>query len=211
MKICIFGASGMVGSRVVQEALSRGHSVTAVLRDPSKVTLEHPDLKVVQGNVMSESDVSRIAKGHDCVVSAIRSEDKPGGSDVTLAAQALVKGLKEAGISRLIVVGGAGMLNDGNGALVCDAPGFPEKVRRGSLKHFDALKEYRASELDWSVLSPAYSLAPGERTGTFRLGVDQIIRNAEGESRISAEDYAIAMVDEIERSQYVRQNFTLAY
>lgn len=209
MKIAVFGGSGMIGQRIVKEALSRGHEVTVVVRRPENVGIAHPMLKVEKGDAMNRGDIARLAAGKDCIISALKSE--PGGTDVAEVASSFAAVLPAMGVKRLMVVVGAGMLEAAPGRRHFDDPGFKPHVRAGSVRHLEALNRLLASDLDFGAFSPAKSIAPGERTGKFQMGVEKLLRDAEGESFISAEDYALAMLDEVERPRYVRRNFTIAY
>ncbi len=211
MKIALFGVNGMIGQSIAQEALSRGHEVTAIVRDPSRLSLTHPHLTAVAGDVLDPASVARTVSGHDVVVSAIG----PGASQqpqvVVDAARSLLAGLPHTGVQRLIVVGGAGSLEVAPGVQLVDAPDFPEGWRPVALAHRDALQVYHSSNLDWTYISPAAFIAPGERTGGYRTGTDQLVTDENGESRISTEDYAVALVNEIENPQFIRRRFTVAY
>ena len=207
MKVVLYGASGMVGSRVLDELLRRGHQVTAVVRNPAKITAA--GVRVLKGDVTEADSVAETAAGAEAAISAYAP---PKGEEPTLSAVAwaLVEGLKAAGIKRLIMVGGAGSLKVG-GVPLLDAPGFPEAYRDIAEAHRDLLPILKESDLDWSYFSPAAFIQPGERTGKFRLGGTDLVADEKGESRISAEDYAIALVDELENPQHIRQQFTIAY
>jgi uncharacterized protein len=208
MKVVLYGASGMIGSRILQELLSRGHQVTAVVRNPAKITA--PGVRVLKGDVTDAASVAQTAKGADAAISAYAP---PKGEEPTISAAllALLDGLDEAGVRRLIVVGGAGSLEAAPGVALVDAPGFPDAYRDIAMAHRDLLPILRESDLDWTYLSPAGFIQPGERTGKFRLGATTLVVDEKGESRISAEDYAVALVDELENPQHVRKQFTLAY
>ncbi|MFF9431183.1 NAD(P)-dependent oxidoreductase [Streptomyces sp. NPDC014746] len=212
-KIALFGASGTIGSRVRREALDRGHQVTAVVRDPRKITEEHPALTVVTGDVLDAASVAAVAEGHDVVVSAVGGGDGPGHqATIKPAAEALVEGLRSLGTDapRLIAVGGAGSLRTPDGAQVWDADGLPEFVLQIMHAHGDALDFYRTvGDVRWTCLSPAAQIEPGERTGRYRTAVDDLIVGADGQSRIAAEDYAVALVDEIEDPRHVGERFTV--
>jgi putative NADH-flavin reductase len=210
MKIALFG-TGMIGSRIAREALARGHQVTAVVRTPGKLGIQHDKLKEGAGDARDAASIAAAVKGHDAVISAI-GVGTGEQSGLLQATEALLKGLKQAGIRRLLVVGGAGSLEVKPGLQLVDTPTFPQAYKAPALAHREALAIYRKEkELDWSYLSPAAFISPGERTGKFRLGGDALITDAKGESRISAEDYAVALVDELEKPQHIRQRFTLAY
>lgn len=210
MKIVMFGSTGMIGSRILNEALSRGHMLTAIIREPSHFSLEHEKLTVVAGNAFDSASVSDLAQEHDAVLSAIG----PGGSSAEViikAAHALIGGLSRASSRRLVVVGGAGVLEIAPGVQLADAPQLVEAYRPLAFAHREAYNLYKASNLDWTFVCPAAEIAPGERTGKFRVGVDQLLTNTQGESRISAEDYAIAFMNEVEQPKYIHHRMTVAY
>jgi putative NADH-flavin reductase len=213
MNIAVFGAGGQIGRVIVEEALNRGHTVTAVVRDPSKFALSHDRLRVTQGDALDTDSVAAVSAGHDAVVSAIGYSHVLNNIDILpQAAHSLIAGLKQAGVRRLLVVGGAGSLFVAPGVRLFDTPEFPEAWRAGAKKHGEALEIYRAErELGWTFFSPAGMIQPGARTGVFRLGGDNLLTDAEGRSNISTEDYAVAVVDELERPAHIRQRFTIAY
>lgn len=208
MKVVLYGASGMIGSRILQELVGRGHQVNAVVRNPEKVVLA--GVRVVKGDVTDPASVAAAAKGAEAAISAYA----PPHSEVAtllIAIRSLLAGLATAGVKRLLVVGGAGSLEVAPGVLLVDAPGFPEEYRAIALAHRDVLPVLKESDLDWSYFSPAAFIQPGERTGKFRLGGTQLVTDEKGESRISAEDYAVALVDELESPKHLQQQFTVAY
>jgi putative NADH-flavin reductase len=208
MKVVLFGASGMIGSRILQELVDRGHDVTAVVRNPEKIT--EAGVRVLEGDVTVESTVASTIKGADAVISAYAP---PQGHEEALveATQSLVAGMNQAGVKRLIFVGGAGSLEIQPGVQLVDTPNFPEAFKAIALAHCDVLPVLKKSSIDWSYLSPAAFIQPGRRTGNFRIGGTRLVTDDKGESRISAEDYAIALVDELENPTHVRQQFTVAY
>jgi uncharacterized protein len=208
MNVVLYGASGMIGRRILEELLRRGHQVTAVVRDPGKVTA--PGVRVLEGDVTESASVAQTARGAHAAISAYAP---PKGDEPIFSAaiHALLEGLSEAGVRRLIVVGGAGALEVAPGVALVDAPGFPEAYRDIAMAHRDALPILKSSDLDWTYLSPAGMIEPGERTGKFRLGTTSLVTDEQGESRISAEDYAVALVDELENPRHIRRQFTLAY
>ena len=208
MKVVLFGASGMIGSRVLEELLRRGHDVTAVVRNPEKIAVK--GVKVVKGDVTDEASVAKAVQGADAVISAYAPPQKQE-SMLLNATRALIAGVAKAGVRRLIVVGGAGSLEIAPGVQLVDIPEFPEEWKAIALAHRDVLPILKQSNLAWTYLSPAGLIQPGERTGKFRLGGTQLLKDEKGESRISAEDYAIALVDELEKPQHVGQQFTVAY
>ncbi len=214
MKIVLVAAAGNIGSRILREALSRGHSVTALVRHPSKLTLQDKSLSVQKGDIFDQESVATIARGHDVIVSSYG----PGQSDpgdpalYSTAAHSLIGAAKKAGVKRLLVVGGAGSLYVGPGKQLVDTPEFPKDWKPGASGLRDALEVFKKEkELAWTFFSPAIMILPGTRTGTFRLGKDEPVYDANGESRVSIEDFAVAMIDEIEKPQFVRQRFTIGY
>lgn len=211
MKIALLGASGTIGQRILNEALTRGHYVTAVARDPSRVGADRPNLAAVTGDALNPSSIEKAVKGHDVVISAVgpRSGDDP--QMVPLAARALVQGVSRSGVRRLLIVGGAGSLEVAPGLQLVDTPQFPEAWKGIALAHRDALAVFRNADLDWTYFSPAIFIQPGERSGRYRLGGEQVLNDEKGESRISAEDYAVAMLDEVEQPKLARRRVTVAY
>jgi putative NADH-flavin reductase len=213
MKIALIGATGFVGAAILQEALNRGHEVTAIVRNPEKLQV-HPKLHPQKGNVYLEDDVARLVAGHNAVISAFN----PGWSNPDIydeqvnGTRAIINGVKKAGIKRLLFVGGAGSLEVRPGVQSVDLPGFPAEYKQGALATREALALLRQeSGLEWSFLSPSADVFPGQRTGTFRLGTDQLLKDAKGQSRISVQDYAMAMIDEVEKPNHIQQRFTVGY
>lgn len=213
MKIVLIGATGFVGSAILKEALQRGHEVKAVARDPEKLPT-HAALHVHQGDVYDVDQIARLVRGHDAVISAFN----PGWNNPDIynlqlkGTRAIIDGVKKAGVKRLLFVGGSGSLEVKPGVQGVDLPGFPVQYKQGALATRDALNMLRhETTLDWSVLSPSADLFPGERTGRFRLGTDQLLRDADGESRISLGDFAMAMINEVEKPENIRRRFTVAY
>lgn len=201
-KIALLGASGQAGSRILNELSQRGHHVTAIARHPEKIA-SLPNVTIKQGDAQDKQALIALLKGHDVVVSAIRFAN----TDPHL----LIEAVKAAGVKRYLVVGGAGSLKIASGERLIDHADFPDAYRPEATKgaEFLAILENEKT-LDWTFLSPSAEFVPGERTGIFRLGTDQLLSNEAG-SRISFEDYAIALVDEIEKPQHARQRFTVGY
>lgn len=203
MKVALIGISGRVGSRLATELLARGHSVTGIARNAGKVR-PGPALTVKQGDATQPSILAPLIAGHDAVISAARFQ--------TSDANALMTAVKKAGVKRLLVVGGAGSLKVAPGKALVETPDFPEAYKaeaRAGAKFLDALRKEK--DLDWTFLSPSAEFAPGARTGKFRLGGDQLLIDSKGRSRISMEDFAIALVDELEHPKHSRQRFTVGY
>lgn len=211
LKIALFGATGTIGSRIAAEAARRGHEVTALARNPARVPADVANLKAAQADLLDAASVGAAVRGHDIVASAYAP---PQGDEAALATatRALVEGVRAAGVKRLVVVGGAGSLEVAPGKQLVDTEGFPVAYKPVALAHRDAFDYYRGvADLDWTFFAPAALIAPGERTGQFRTGTGALLADAEGNSRISAEDYAIAFVDELEQGRFVRQIATVAY
>lgn len=212
-RIAIFGATGTIGQRILREAVARGHTVTAVVRDPAK--LDADGCAVVTGDVLDPDAVARAATGQDVLVSAVGG--RGGESNRALiepAAESLVDALRRLGpdAPRLIAVGGAGSLRTGSGGRVWDAPGLPDAVLDVMHAHGDALDFLRTvRDVRWTNISPAAEITPGERTGRYRSALDDLVVGPDGGSRISTEDYAVAVLDEIERPQHIGERFTVGY
>jgi len=211
----MFGAGGRAGRRAVAEAVFRGHEVTAVVRDPAK----HADLggdgvTVVAGDVTDAARVAEVAAGHDAAISAVYRPDVPSEELYVGAARALLDGLAEAGVGRLVVVGIGTILRTEAGepgVLVHDSPGFPEDGRTFSLGHLAELEVLRrtGTDVDWVMVAPPPIVldADADRTGHYRSGVDVVLPSAEGEAgggSFSYADLAVALVDQIERPQHHR-------
>ena len=214
MKIAIIGASGNIGSRITHEALSRGHEVTAIVRDPSKLTLENESLVVTKGDALDAEDLAAKIEGQDAVVVSYSSGWGPGAdyTNHNKVAESVIEAAKRAGVKRLLNVGGAGSLYVAPDVQAVDTPDFPADWKEGASAQRDSLKIYQQEkELDWTFFSPAFMIGPGERTGKFRLGTENPVVNEKGESNISYEDYAVAVLDELEKPQFIRKRFTIGY
>ncbi|WP_432092711.1 NAD(P)-dependent oxidoreductase [Streptomyces sp. bgisy100] len=213
--IVVFGANGTIGSAIVREALDRGHRVTAVVRDPARVTERRTNLTVTLGDVLDAQSVAAAAKDQDAVVSAVGGGDGPGHlATMKPAATSLVEGLRAVGgaAPRLISVGGAGSLRTPDGKQLWDTPGIPAFLLQIMHAHGDALAYYRTvTDIDWTNISPAAKIAPGERTGSYRTALDDLVTDDNGDSAISVEDYAVAVLDEIENGSHRRQRFAVGY
>jgi uncharacterized protein len=197
VRIVVFGPTGMVGSRIVGELERRGHVVIGASRAGG-------------ADVTDPGAVAAAARGGDAVVSAVSAR----GVDYTLAdvARSLVEGVRRAGVRRLVIVGGAGSLEVAPGVRLVDTPDFPEDWKPEALQHADALEVYRGvDDLDWTFVSPAAFIHPGERTGRYRLGGDRLLVDENGNSEISAEDYAIAIADLLEQDGHKRERVSAAW
>lgn len=203
MKIALIGVSGRVGSRLLAELLRRGHSVTGIARDIAAVPVQ-PRLQMKVGDATNASALAPVLAGHDAVISATRF--------VTSDPKTLVAAVTQAGVKRLLVVGGAGSLEVAPGQALVDTLDFPAAYKAEAVAGQKFLAALRAEQhLDWTFLSPSIEFAPGTRTGTFRLGGDEVLFDAHARSWISMEDFAIAFVDELEQPRHSRQRFTVGY
>ena len=216
MKIVLFGATGNVGRRVAAEALSRGHEVVGVVRDPATGAASDARIRLVKGDATNADSVAELVRGADAVVSAISPRTNARGlaaPSLVQNARAIIAGLGRTGVKRVLFVGGAGSLEVAPGRQLVDQPGFPEAYKAEALEGREALEVWRAEGggLDWSFLSPAAEIAPGERTGRYRTTGDQLLLDAAGRSFITFEDYAVAVLDELERPRHIRRRFGVAY
>jgi putative NADH-flavin reductase len=202
MKVALIGASGNVGSRILAELTRRGHAVTAIVRNPGKVAAG-ANVAAKKGDVYDRAGLADLLKGHDAVISAVHFT----ASDPKI----LIDAVRDSGVKRYLVVGGAGSLEVAPGKKLFETPNFPEaykaEARAGGVFLDMLLPE---KEIDWTFLSPSAVIAPGERTGKFRLGTDQLLSSEKG-STISFEDYAVALVDELEKPAHSRRRFTVGY
>lgn len=207
MKIAIIGATGFVGAGILAEALARGHAVTAVGLDPSKLP-SHAHLTFVEADALDTAALAAAVATHEVIVSAFN----PGRDETGLGRRSIIEAAKRSGVGRLVAVGGAGTLEIAPGRRLVDQPDFPAEWKAGSLKTADFLQDLRGeTALDWTFVCPAAMLAPGDRTGEYRVGGDQLITDAEGQSRISVPDYAVALLDEVEAHRHPRQRISVAY
>lgn len=211
-KIAIIGASGYVGTALLNEAVKRGHQISALVRHPEKIA-QNDHVKAVKADVLDTDSLADLLKGHDLVISAYN----PGWKEADIrnihinGSRSITEAVKKAGIKRLIAVGGAGSLEI-NGAQLVDSPEFPAEYKEGALGARQALNELKTEdELEWSFVSPAILLVPGEATGHFRLGKDSPVFDDKGESKITVGDLAVAILDEAEQGKHIRQRFTAAY
>jgi len=213
MKVALLGATGFVGSALLKEALGRGHIVTAIVRHPEKLE-KLEGLTAKAGDVYDTDSLAKLIQGNDAIISAFN----PGWKNPKLyddqvrGTASIIPATKKAGIKRVLWVGGAGGLEVKPGVRVIDSPDLPNWVKPGSLATINALDQLRKEpELEWSHLSPSAELTPGQRTGNVRLGSDQLLVDATGKSEISVQDYAVAMINELERPAHVRRRFTVGY
>jgi putative NADH-flavin reductase len=213
MNLALIGANGKIGSRILQEALNRGHSVTGISRNPDYI-INNKKLTWVKADVLDPDALATAIKGHDTVISAFGIDwHKPDTyhlfSDV---ARSLIDAAKKVGVKRIINVGGAGSLEVAPGLQLVDTPSFPETWRKGADEQRKSLEIFRIEkDLDWTFFSPAIIIEPGPRTGKFRIGKDNPVFDEKGNSTISYDDYALALIDELENPHYIKQRFTIGY
>ena len=216
MKVALIGATGFVGSSILKEALSRGHEVTAIARHPEKIKTQN-NLTIVKGDVMDTDKLSETLKGNDVVVSAYN----PGWTNPDIyneflkGSQSIQKAVKKSGVKRYIVNGGAGSLFLAPNVQLIDTPEFPDEFKPGAGAARDYLNILKnENQLEWTFVSPAIEMNPGtphERKGTYRTGLDNPVFDSNNKSRISVEDLAVAVIDEVEDSKHIRVRFTVGY
>ena len=216
MKIALIGGTGFVGTPLRAELLGRGHDVTVLVRQPAKVPAA-PRRAAVETDAAEPAKVAQAVAGHDAVVSAFNPGwDAPDLYERFLAgSRAIVAGVKQSGVKRLLVVGGAGSLHVAPGVQLVDTPEFashvPPNVLPGAKAARDALTELRSEHaLEWTFLSPPAMLAPGERSGRYRVGGEDLLMAGDRPAGISVADLAVAIADEIEKPKHVRRRFTVA-
>ncbi len=213
--VVLIGASGFVGTAILNELLNRGHKVTAIVRDAKKMTVSNPNLTIVEADVTDTDALKEAGKGKDAVISAYNPGWKnPHIYEDTLKNYPLiVASAKQAGVKRLLIVGGAGTLFYAPGKMVMDADDVPAQLLPGikSLGEFYLNTLRKEKDIDWIFLSPAANMTPGQRTAKFRIGKDDLVVDANGDSNISVEDFAVAMVDELEQEKHHKERFTIGY
>jgi putative NADH-flavin reductase len=203
MRIALVGATGHVGIRLVSELTRRGHQVTGIARHPETLQAQAA-VSPVSGDVQNEKSLATVLSGHDVVIHSVKF--------LSTNASKIIAATKAAKVPRLLVVGGAGSLEVSPGLTLVNTPHFPAEYKPEALAGAEFLSVLRReNELDWTFLSPSALFAPGERTGKFRLGKDELLVAADGQSHISTEDFAIALVDELEQPKHSRERFTVGY
>ena len=213
--VVLIGASGFVGNAILNELLSRGHKVTAVVRNPEKINVSNSNLEIVKADVADTNAMVGICKGKEAIISAYN----PGWTNPDIYEETLrnypliLEAAKRSGAKRLLCVGGAGTLFCAPGLRVVDSGAIPDAMMGGvkSLGEFYLNTLMNENDIDWIFFSPAGTLEPGKRTGKFRLGKDDLIIDENGISHISVEDYAVAMVDELENPKHHCERFTIGY
>lgn len=214
-KIVLIGASGFVGSAILKEALNRDFEVTAVVRHPEKITIKSENLRVKKADVSSLDEVAEVCKGADAVVSAFNPGwNNPNIYDETIEVYlTIIDGVKRADVHRFLMVGGTGSLFISPGLRLMDSGDVPESLLPGvkALGDFYLNFLMKEKEVDWVFFAPAADMRPGVRSGRYRLGKDEMIVDAVGNSHISVEDYAAAMIDEVEHPEHHQEIFTIGY
>ncbi|MGZ5194783.1 MAG: NAD(P)-dependent oxidoreductase [Ramlibacter sp.] len=212
MHIALIGASGFIGSALREEALARGHRVTALVSRPERIE-PAANLATVKADVNDMYALAAQLEGHDAVLSAFSGHAQAAVEDYYLGGvRSIIDATRSSGVKRLLLVGGAGSLEVAPSVQLLDTPAFPAAYKgtaEGARKALALLRE--ESGLEWTMLSPSALIAPGERTGKFRLGGDSLLKTEGGESRISVEDYAVAFIDELEKPAHGRRRFTVGY
>lgn len=214
-KVVIIGASGFVGSALLKEALNRELEVTAVVRHPEKIKIENENLRVKKADVSSLEEVAEVCEGADAVISAFN----PGWNNPNIYKETIevyltiIDGVKKADVHRFLMVGGAGSLFIAPGVRLMDSGEVPENLLPGVKALGDFYLDFlrKEKEVDWVFFSPAADMRPGVRSGRYRLGKDDMIVDAVGNSHISVEDYAAAMIDELEYPKHHQERFTIGY
>ncbi|ENC6731913.1 NAD(P)-dependent oxidoreductase [Vibrio navarrensis] len=211
MKVAVLGASGWIGSQIVEEAVTRGHQVIALVRNPSAI--ERQDVEVRQLDVLAEQDFAQALQGVDTVIASIGGRAAGNHDVVERSAAKLLEQLPNAGVKRLLWVGGAGSLEVAPGVQLVTVPDFPAEYKDEALAQSQALQVFRNSDspLNWTFVSPAAEIFPGEKVGQFRVGGDQLLTDAQGHSKISVADFASAMLDELETAKHAKQRISVAY
>jgi len=214
MKILLIGATGNIGQRILKEALSREYEVTAAQRHPEKLRIQHAHLTIVRADLLNETELPSLLKGYELIVSAISAGGESTPEQFKKANDNLIATLQGKTDQRLIIVGGAGNTEVAPGIRVVHSPimdSLPEEWKPDIFAHAYVLDQYKASEVNWTYFSPARDIEPGERTGKYRLGTGNMIIDDNGSSKISMEDYAAALVDEIENKRFVKQQMSIGY
>ncbi|EMA27178.1 NAD(P)-dependent oxidoreductase [Haloarcula japonica] len=212
MDVLLLGASGRIGQRTAAELLERGHSVTGVSRSGTVEGIDSDEFVAVAGDATDPGDIAKLATGHDAVVSALGPSDDESAEVLTEMISAVVDGLRHSGVDRLVWTGGAGGLRVGPETLLIETEDFPaewEPVARAAIEAYDILSE--ADDLAWTYVAPAALIEPGERTGQYRTAERELVADEEGDSYISMEDFAIALVDELEAENAVHTYLGTGY
>jgi putative NADH-flavin reductase len=217
MKIALIGATGFVGMAILNEAIERGHQVTAIVRHPNKLKDENDNLIKVKADIFEIDRLAEVLKGHNIVISAYNSgwSNPDIYNEYLKGSESIQKAVKRSGVKRFIVVGGAGSLFIAPNLQLVDSPEFPNEWKSGALAardYLNIIKEER--ELEWTFLSPAIEMnqgAPHERRGYYRTDLDHPVFDENKRSFVTVEDLAVAILDEAENPKHIRQRFTVGY
>ncbi|WP_435116336.1 NAD(P)-dependent oxidoreductase [Halolamina sp. C58] len=212
MDVLLLGASGRIGRRTATELLRRDHRVTGVSRSGAVDGVDDPDFDAVAGDATDADAVAKLAAGHDAVVSALGPSEDEDPEVLTTMIEAVIEGMRRAGVDRLVWTGGAGILRVGPDARLIETEEFPEEwvpVASAAIDAYERLEG--ADDLEWTYVAPAALIEPGERTGEYRTAVDELVTDDEGDSYVSMEDFAIALVDELESGEGVHEKLGVGY
>lgn len=213
MKVAVLGASGWVGSHIVKEAKQRGHEVVALVRDPSKTNFRDVEVHPLNVTSLDDNSLKKALNGVNVLISAIGGRAAGNHEIVASTAVKLLTTLPKIGVERLLWVGGAGSLEVAPGTPLVSTPNFPDAYKAEAIAQSEALDVFRnsASSLNWTFISPAAELFPGDKEAPYRIGGDALLVDTQGNSRISVSDYAVAMIGELEAGKYPRQRISVAY
>jgi len=212
MDVLLLGASGRIGHRIANELLDRGHAVTGVSRSGEVEGIDDPDFQSVAGDATDATDIADLAEGHDAVASALGPSEDEDVDVLVEMANAVVTGMRDAGVDRLVWTGGAGGLYVGPDTRLVETEEFPddwEPVARAAIEAYEIFED--ADDLQWSYVAPAALIEPGERTGEYRTAEGELVADEDGDSYISMEDFAIAFVDELESGDAVHTYLGTGY
>jgi len=214
MKILLIGATGKIGQRILKEALNKEYEVTALLRHPENLKAEHERLNIVKGDLLNKNELPALLNGHALIISAISAGGGSTPEQFKRANENLIAALEGRPEQRLIIVGGAGNTEVAPGVRVVHSPimdSLPEEWKPDIYAHAYVLDQYKESGINWTYFSPARDVEPGKRTSKYRIGTGNMIIDGNGNSKISMEDYAAALVDEIENRRFVKQQMSIGY
>lgn len=214
MNIVLIGATGYVGSQILTEALNRNHKVTAVARHANKISITSNNIIIRQCDILKQNETIEIIKGHEAVISAYNPGWKnPDIYDEYIRGyKSILESMHKTGVKRIIIIGGAGSLYVKPGLQLVDSPEFPDDWKQGALAARQLYNTIQnEDELKWTFVSPAAQLVPGDRTGEFRYGENDVLFNEKNESKISVQDLAVAVLNELENPSYIKKRFTVTY
>lgn len=212
MNVIVFGASGRIGQRITNELLNRGHEVTGVSRDGNIPEIGDSDFEAIAGDATDPDEVAELVEGHDAVASALGPSGDEDTDILSEMAEALIEGLRQTEVNRLVWTGGAGGLNVGPDTQLIETDEFPDDLVPLAQAHIEAFEVIReAEDIEWSYIAPPAQIEPGEQTGEYRTAEGQLVATEDGESRISMEDFAVAFVDELEKDEAIHIQLGVGY